>query len=251
MLRYLAETRHSSLSLHTTTKMTREKHQSLELVAFSSTSWTEAGKATSTAYLQLWGASLIASCKTSCAQEQDHAELESMRLALGLACLTRSLLQQLDMDKLEKLVHINLRTSSWNEELVTGRPIAKQLGLSRRNKHIQLRGQLQISKVHPNKNLAHSLSHTASDKTMLAKLRINPGAAETGALSTVFGQWSAFFVSSSSLLVGMVAAKPSQMEKPQLRQLAFPKSVSFVRSCPESLSRNFADKRETSLTMSS
>ena len=60
-----------------------------------------------------------------------------------------------------------------------------------------------------------------------------------------------FLVSSSSLLVGMVAAKPSQMEKPQLRQLAFPKSVSFVRSCPGSLSRNFADKRETSLTMQS
>ena len=67
----------------------------------------------------------------------------------------------------------------------------------------------------------------------------------------MFGQWSAFFVSSSSLLVGMVAAKPSQMEEPQLRQLAFPKSVSFVRSCPESLSRNFADKREPSLTMQS
>ena len=193
VLRYLAETRHSSLSLHTTTKMTREKPQSLELVAFSSTSWTEAGKATSTAYLQLWGASLIASCKTSCAQEQDHAELESMRLALGLACLTRSLLQQLDMDKLEKLVHINLRTSSWNEELVTGRPIAKQLGLSRRNKHIQLRGQLQISKVHPNKNLAHSLSHNASDKTMLAKLRIEPRSCRDRSFAYCARPMSSFF----------------------------------------------------------
>ena len=251
VLRHLAETRHSSLSLHPTTKTSREKPQSLELVAYSSTSWTEACKATSTAYLELWGASLIASCKTSCAQQQEHAELESMRLALGLACLVKSILQQLDMDQLEHDVHITLKTSSWKEKLVPGRPIAQQLGLSRRNKHQQLRGQLQISKVHPSKNLAHSLSHNASDKTMLAKLRINPEVAETGALSTVFGQWSAFLVSSSSLLVGMVAAKPSQMEKPQLRQLAFPKSVSFVRSCPESLSRNFADKRETSLTMQS
>ena len=89
VLRYLAETRHYSLSLHPTTKSTKEKPQSLELVAFSSTSWTEAWKATSTAYLQLWGASLIASCKTSCAQQQEHAELESMRLALGLACHIR------------------------------------------------------------------------------------------------------------------------------------------------------------------
>ena len=78
VLRYLAETRHSSLSLHPATKITRDKPQSLELVAYSSTSWTEACKATSTAYLQLWGASLIASCKTACAQKQDHAELESV-----------------------------------------------------------------------------------------------------------------------------------------------------------------------------
>ena len=185
VLSYLKGTLHYSLSLHPTTKRNKEEPQSLELVAYSSTSWTEACKATSTAYLMLWGASLIASCKTSCAQKQDHAELESVKLALALASYTRKLLQQLDMDKLEKEVHIKLRTSSWNEELVTGRPIAKQLGLSRRNKHTQLRGQLQLSKVHPNKNLAHSLSHNASDKTMLAKLRIETEAAKTGALSTV------------------------------------------------------------------
>ena len=59
---------------------------------------------------------------------------------------------------------------------------------------------------------------------MLAKLRIDTEAAETVALSTVQGPCLASFVSSSSLLVGMVAAKPSQMEKPQLRQLALSKS---------------------------
>ena len=88
-----------------------------------------------------------------------------------------------------------------------------QLGLSRRNKHIQLRsekGQLQLSKVHPNKNLAHSLTNTASDQRMLAKLRVVTEAAETLALSTVRGQCLASFGSSSSFLVGMVAAEPSQ-----------------------------------------
>ena len=195
VLRHLAETKHCSLSLHPTTKPTKEKPQSLELVAYSSIAWTEACKATSTTYLELWGASLHSFLQNKWLQEQqEHAELESMRLALGLACLIRSLLQQLDMDQLEKDVHITLKTSSWKEELVPGRPIAQQLGLSRRNKHQQLRGQLQISKVHPSKNLAHSLSHNASDKTMLAKLRINPEVAETGALSTVFGQWSAFLL---------------------------------------------------------
>ena len=247
VLRHLAQTKHYSLSLHPTTKMTREKLQNIELVAFSSTSWPEAGKATSTAYLQLWGAFLTASCKTSGAQQQELAELESMRLALGLACLVRSLLQQLDMDKLETVVPIKLRTSSWKEELVDGRPIAQQLGLSRRNKHQQLRGQLQISKVHPTKNLAHSLSHNASDKTMLAKLRINPKAAETGALSTVFGQGSAFLFSSSSLVVGMISLEHPKMEQPQLRQLA----LSDSETCNESLSKNLADKSLASLTLCS
>ena len=246
VLSHLAQTKHCSLSLHPTSKMTREKLQSLELVAYSSTSWPEAGKATSTTYLSLWGGFLIASCKTSCAQQQEIAELESMRLALGLACLTRSLLQQLDMDKLERVVPIKLRTSSWKEELVDGKPIAKQLGLSRRNKHQQLRGQLQISKVHPNKNLAHSLSHNASDSAMLAKLRINPKGDETGALSTVFGQRSAFLLSSSSF-VGMVSLEHPKMEQPQLRQLALISS----ESCNESLSKNLANTSLASLTLCS
>ena len=124
-----------------------------------------------------------------------------------------------------------------------------QLGLSRRNKHIQLRsekGQLQLSKVHPEKNLAHSLTHTASDKRMLAKLRVTE-AAETLALSTVRGQGLASLGSSSSLVVGMVEVEPPKMD--QLRQLALPKSVSesFERTCFESLTRNFAE----SLTLNS
>ena len=49
----------------------------------------------------------------------------------------------------------------------------------------------------------------------------------------------------------MVAAKPSQMEKPQLRTPSCFKSVSFVRTCFESLSRNFADKSVTSLNLHS
>ena len=45
----------------------------------------------------------------------------------------------------------------------------------------------------------------------------------------------------------MVAAKPSQMEKLSPCPLAFPKSVRFARTCPESLSRNFADSLAMSL----
>ena len=245
------------MSLHPTNKRTKEKAQSLELLAFSSSSWTEACRPTSTAYLILWGVPLIASCRTSCAYKQADAELDSVRLALALASHTKSLLQHLDLEQLAKPANISLKTSSLHVELVTGRPLAMQLGLSRRHKHIQLRsekGQLQLSKVHPNKNLAHCLTNTASDQRMLAKLRIDTEAAEIVALSTVQGQGLAFFGSSSSLLVGMVAAKPSQMAKPQLRKPSCFKSVSFVRTCFESLSRNFADslaKSFQSLTLTS
>ena len=186
--------------------------------------------------------SLIASCKTACAQNEEEAELQSVRLALALASHTRKLLQQLDIDQLEKDVQIGVKTSSFNEELVDGRPIAMQLGLSRRNKHKQLRDQLQVSRVHPDKNLAQSLIHNASGKQVLAKLRINTGAAETLALSTVSS--FASFVPSSSLVVGMVCLAPP-MEKPQLRQLA------LSESCLESLSKNLADKSLASLTLPS
>ena len=116
--------------------------------------------------LGIVGASLIASCKTSCAQQQEHAELESMRLALGLACLVRSLLQQLDMDQLEHDVHITLKTSSWKEKLVPGRPIAQQLGLSRRNKHQQLKGQLQFRSA---RFIPTRILHTACPTMLLTK----------------------------------------------------------------------------------
>ena len=119
-----------------------------------------------------------------------------------------------------------------------------QLGLSRRNKHIQLRDQLQVSRVHPDKNLAQSLIHKASGRQVLAKLRVNTGAAETLALSTELS--FASFVPSSSLVVGMVNLEPP-MEKPQLRQFALSKS----ETCNESLSKNLADKSLASLTLPS
>ena len=251
VLSYLKGTLHYTLSLHPTNKRAEEKAQSPELLAFSASSWTEACRPTSTAYLILWGVPLIASCRASCAYKQADAELDSVRLALALASHTKSLLQHLDVEQLAKPANISLKTSSLHVELVTGRPLAMQLGLSRRNKHIQLRsekGQLQLSKVHPNKNLAHSLTNTASDQRMLAKLRIDTEAAEILALSTVRGQCLASFGSSSSLEIGMVAVEPPKMDL-QLRQLALPKSVydSFERTCFESLQRNFAE----SLTLTS
>ena len=220
VLGYVKETLHYSLSLQPTKERANEKAQSLEIVAFSASAWTAECRSTSTACLTLWGVSLTASCKTSCAYTQEEAELNAVRLALNIASHTKSFLQHLGLDQLSQLVGINLRTTSWHDVLEQGRPLALQLGLSRRNKHIQL-GQLRISKVHPQKNLAHSLTKTAPRQMLLAKLRVIKEAAEIGALTTVQGQETAFLESSSSLLVGMVALETSPMAQPHPRQLVF------------------------------
>ena len=265
VFRYIKGTLHYTLSLHPTNKRAEEKDQSLDLLAFSASSWTETCRSTSTTYLTLWGVPLLASCRTRCAYKQADAELDSVRLALGLASHTKSLLQHLGVDQLEEHVNINLKTSNWNVELVTGRPLAMQLRLSRRNKHIQLRsekGQLQLSKVHPDKNLAYSLTNNASDsKRMLAKLRVVTEAAESLALSTVRGQCLASFGSSyseTSFLVGMIAAEYPKMAQNQLRELDQIKNLptdSFERTSFESLSRNLAeslaDQSFVSLTLPS
>ena len=237
VLSHLRATSHYSLSLHTTTKIKEEKVQSLELLAFSNASWTSDSEATSAAYMTLWGAPLVASCKTSSAQNQEEAELQSVRLALGLACQTKMLLQQLGIDKLEHLVDIRLKTSSFHKELAKGKPIAMQLGLSRKNKQLELvvdKGQLYLSKVAPQKNLAHSLIHNASDEKMLAKLRVLKGAAETGALSTLLSPEVLAFVGSSSSLVGVIQDEPPAMAN-QLRQLASKQSVFESFSARQSL----------------
>ena len=234
VLRQLRATMHYSLSLHTSAKIKGEKVQSLELLAFSNASWTKDSEATSAAYMTLWGAPLVASCKTCLAQNQGEAELQSVQLALGLACWTKLLLQQLGIDKLEHLVDIRLKTSSFHKELAKGKPIAMQLGLSRKNKQIELaidKGQLYLSKVAPQKNLAHSLIHSASEQEMLAKLRVLEGAADTGALSTKLSSEILALVGSSSSLVGVIQEEPPAMEE-QLRQLALSQSVfeSFSKS---------------------
>ena len=237
VLRYLAGTLHYSLSLHTKIQIAKKEAENIELLAFSATSGTRACHSTA---LFLWDVPLITSCKEACAQNQVEAELQAVSLSLAMAVHSRKLLQQLDMEQLGQDVKIGLKTSSFQEELVDRKPIAMQLGLSRRNKHQQLRDQLQISRVHPYKNLAESVIYNASGEEVLAKLRIDTGAAETLALPTEL----CFVSLSSSSLVGLVSLEPP-MEKPQLRQLA------LSESCTESLSKNLADRSLHRLTLTS
>ena len=230
VLGYIKETLHYSMSLQPTRELANEKAQSLELVAFSASAWTSESSSTSTTCIALWGVSLTTSCKTTCANTQEEAELHAVRLALNIASHTKSFLQHLGLDQLSQLVGINLRTTSWHDVLEKGRPLALELGLSRRNKHIQL-GQLRISKVLPHKNLAHSLANNAPRQMLLAKLRIEKEAAETGALLSVFGQGLASLVSRASFLVGMVALEQPPMAQLHPRQLVFLKPAdSFTKS---------------------
>ena len=90
VLSYIKGTLLFTLSLHPANKRAEEKAQSLDLLAFSASSWTEACRSTSTAYLTLWGVPLIASCRTSCAYKQADAEVGSVRLALGLVSHTKA-----------------------------------------------------------------------------------------------------------------------------------------------------------------
>ena len=99
---------------------------------------------------------------------------------------------------------------------MTGRPLALPLGLSRRKRHVQRRtrkGQLQISKVLPAKNLAESLTKnlpTSSFHKLLPKLMVHTRAVESQALLTRLSgeKLASFSSSSSSFFIGMVALHP-------------------------------------------
>ena len=241
VLGYIKGTLHYAISLHPNTQLEPEEAKKVELVAFSATAWEEEVVSTSIAYLSLWGVPLATSYKTSGAENQAQAELHAVRLASGLASFTKQLMQQLCVQNLDQLVHIRLRVSAWNE-LVEEESLAEQLGLSRRNKHIELDGQMQLSRVLPYKNLAEILTNTASEEWMLAKLRLYKRAAETGALSTVRCEGRASLLGSSlgSFLVGMLSVVDPPMARKQLRKLDQMTADSFGKpfeSLPKSLAR--------------
>ena len=118
-----------------------------------------------------------------------------------------------------------------------------QLGISRRRKHIEIgseKGQLKISRIHPEKNLAQSLTNnpTASiQHWLLPKLRLASKAVQLWTLCTGLGDEQTCLSPSSSLMVGMLTAEAPKMAKPYPRELDFQKSVadSFHRNSFETL----------------
>ena len=97
------------------------------------------------------------------------AELSSVRLATTIAFHTRTLLQDLGLDK------------PFAFRVLTGGPLAQKLGLSKKTRHIQLRsrfGQFQLSKVQPRQNLAEQLANTQTAcglHRFLPKLKMHLG----------------------------------------------------------------------------
>ena len=150
LLRYLSGTMHYSLILQPCTKKTLEKASNTELLAYSSTSWT-AESPTSTACLSCFGVTLATCCRQARgAWTQTAAEVEAVVLAKQLASHCQSLIQGMQLDL--ALPELKVFFCSLSCELVTGRPLALKLGLSRRNRQVQLRtkeGQLRLSKVLP------------------------------------------------------------------------------------------------------
>ena len=175
---------------------------------------------TSTACLSCWGVTLATSCRQARgAWTQEAAELDSAVLAQQLASHYQSLVQGMQLD-LALPVHLQVFFCSLNCELVTGRPLALQLGLSRRRKHVQLRtkdGQLQLSKVLPAKNLAESLTKNLSTSgfhRLLPKLMVHTRAVDSQALLARLSQdqLASFCSSSSSFFIGMVTLHPKMAQ---------------------------------------
>ena len=203
VLRYLKRTQHYSISLQPPRRW--QKAKNLELLAFSSTSWPEACRSISGLSLSFMGVPFAASVTSQATTIP--AELESVRMACTQAIHTKSLLQDIQLDQ-----PMSLR-------VLTGGPLAEQLGLSRSNRHFHLWswfGQFQLSKVGSQQNLAASLTHnlTASGlHRLLPKLKMHTRPANALALSTELGSGPAFFRSSSrSFFIGILRLNPAMAE---------------------------------------
>ena len=204
VLRYLRGTQHYSISLQPPRRW--QKAKNLELLAFSSTSWSGACRSTIGLSLSFMGVPCAASTTTQ-ATTTRAAELASVRMACAQAIHTKSLLQDLQLDQ-----PMSLR-------VLTGGPLAMQLGLSRKSRHLDLWsrfGQFQLSKVSPQQNLAAALTNnqTASGlHRLLPKLKMHTRSADALALSTGLGRGPAFFrSSSSSFFIGNLRKPPAMVQ---------------------------------------
>ena len=214
VLGYLRGTHHYSIKLQPPRRWARAK--SLDLLAFTSTSWTGARKSTLGISLFLMGVPLATFSRQQ-ATGVEAAELASVGLACALAVHTKILLQQLSFDK-----PMSLR-------VLTGGSLAMQLGLSKHNRHVELSslfGQFQLSKAHVHQDLAAYLTYNPPASGLhwlLPKLRMHIKTVEARALPTRLCEKEAFFLGSPcSFYIGVVSLTPmmAQLDLDQLERLA-------------------------------
>ena len=207
LMKYIAGTQTYTISLQIPRRWERAKN--LELLAFS-TSWVQDSRAATCVSLSFMGVHLGASIQQ--ATTKAAAEYNTVRLASNLAFHTKSLLQEM---MLEKPLCFRVLTRG---------PVPQKLGLSKRTRHIELSshlGQLRLSKVQPQQNLAEKLTNNlrACDlHRLLPKLQLQARPAGELALPTVQCEGRAFVSSSlDSFFIGQLCCAPA-MEKPQLVQ---------------------------------
>ena len=232
VLRYIKGTLGHKISLQPPRRW--QKASSFELLAFtSSSSWSGAGRSSGSLCLFFLGVPLATSIFTQ-ALTARAAELECVKRASSIASHTTTLLQDLQLDE-----PVTLR-------VLLGGPVAKQLGLSRNHRHIQLRhrmGQLQLSKVRSNQNLATCLTDNSASglERLLLKLKMHAQPDCARALPTVrCAATASFKASSGSFLVGMVTKAPA-ME--QLLRTDCILELSDHKLFGKELVANFADPK--------
>ena len=218
VLGYLRGTHHYSIKLQPPRRWTRAK--SLDLLAFTSASWTGARRSPFGVSLFLMGVPLATSSRQQATGVQ-AAEFASVGLACALAAHTKILLQELRLDK-----PMGLR-------VLTGGSLAMQLGLSKHNRHVELCslfGQFQLSKVQVHQDLAAYLTYNPPASGLhwlLPKLRMHIKIVEARALPTRLCEKEAFFLGSPcSFYIGVISLTPmmaqldlAQLERPASEEL--------------------------------
>ena len=218
LLRYLKGTQQYRVSLQPPRRWKQRGH--LELLAFSSISWhRRACGFIMGSCLSLLGVHLAA-FTTSQATSMTKAEFDSVSLACTLALHTQNLLKELGLTK-----PVSLR-------LLTGGSLARQLGLSNRNRHVELScrfGKFQPSRARLNQNLADELTKHLSIgglHRLLSKLGLHTQTVEMQALTTELSreQLASFQSSVSSFYIGVVSLTPmmpQQLDLAELERIAF------------------------------
>ena len=145
-----------------------ERASSIPIQACFDTAWARSSQpkqATSGVSLSLWGVPLATSITTQASRASSlaEAELYAMGRAVHHSLHLKSFLQQLQLSQLAKPFELTVFSDS-----SSGEALVSKLGLTRKNKHVQLRylfrheflagGQLNLSKIPSGKNPADALA---------------------------------------------------------------------------------------------